>query len=58
MYVVGVGFVCGYLGRVGLMVECFIVDLFGKLGIRMYCIGDLVCWCNDGMLDYIGCVDY
>lgn len=57
-YIVGIGLVRGYFCCFDLMVECFVVDLYGLLGVWMYWIGDQVCWCVDGFLDYIGWVDY
>lgn len=40
------------------MVECFLLDLFViDVGVVMYCIGDLVCCVEGGVLEFIGCVD-
>lgn len=49
--------VCGYFGCDDLIVECFFVDLF-LFGECIYCIGDVVCWCVDGVVEYLGCSDY
>lgn len=32
------------------------MNLF-KLGEMFYCIGDLVCWLLDGMIEYVGWID-
>lgn len=55
--IVGVGVGFGYFGWFDLSVECFVVDLYGMLGVMMYWIGDIVSWELDGMLCYVGCCD-
>lgn len=57
LYIGGQCLVCGYLGCFGQIVECFVVDLFLGLGECLYCIGDLVCYCVDGQVEYFGWVD-
>lgn len=53
----GVCVVCGYYGCLVFMVECFVFDVDGEFGVCVYCIGDLVCLCDDGVYDYLGCFD-
>lgn len=52
----GMGVLKGYVNCVDFMKEKFIENLF-KLGEMFYCIGDLVCWLLDGMIEYVGCID-
>lgn len=58
LYLGGEGVVCGYLECLVLIVECFVLDFFGVLGSWLYCSGDLICGCVDGVVDYFGWVDY
>lgn len=55
-YFIGIQLVQGYLGCLDFIVSCFIVDLF-VFGEWMYCIGDVVCWLVNGVVEYFGCSD-
>lgn len=55
LYLGGAGLARGYLRRPELTAEAFVPDsLSGKPGQRLYRTGDMVHWCNEGELEYIG----
>ncbi|MEN8254341.1 MAG: amino acid adenylation domain-containing protein [Verrucomicrobiota bacterium] len=58
LYVGGDGLARGYANRPDLTGERFLVDPFSaKQGARMYKTGDMVCWNQDGLIEFIGRVD-
>ena len=58
LYVGGAGVARGYLNRPDLDGERFVPDPFDPAGRhRLYRSGDLVCWGEDGELEYVGRVD-
>jgi amino acid adenylation domain-containing protein/thioester reductase-like protein len=59
LYVGGVGLARGYLNRPDLTVERFIVNPFSDdPSDRLYKTGDVVRWCEEGNLEYIGRSDF
>ncbi|MBR8830448.1 MAG: D-alanine--D-alanyl carrier protein ligase [Chroococcopsis gigantea SAG 12.99] len=57
LYIGGDGLARGYLNRIELTAERFIPDPFGDEGDRLYKTGDIVRYCPDGNLEFIGRVD-
>jgi amino acid adenylation domain-containing protein len=59
MYIAGVGVARGYLNNPVLTAERFLVDPFNtELDKRMYKSGDLVRWCANGAIEFIGRNDF
>ncbi len=59
LHISGAGLARGYLNRPDLSAEKFIPDPFcGEAGARMYKTGDLVRYLPDGMLEFVGRIDF
>jgi amino acid adenylation domain-containing protein len=59
VYVGGTGVVRGYAGQPMLTAERFVPHPFAQTpGLRLYRVGDLGRWCEDGRLEYLGRVDF
>ncbi|MEH2068927.1 MAG: amino acid adenylation domain-containing protein [Nostoc sp.] len=58
LYIGGVSLARGYLNRLELTQEKFIFNPFDKSGgSRLYKTGDLVCYLQDGNIEYLGRID-
>ncbi|WP_254775198.1 polyketide synthase [Pseudoxanthomonas sp. GM95] len=57
LYIGGLGLALGYLNRVELTAERFVIDPTGASQERFYRTGDLVRWLPEGVVDFIGRVD-
>jgi glutamate-1-semialdehyde-2,1-aminomutase len=59
LYIAGEGLARGYLHRPGLTAEKFLPDPFAETpGSRVYGSGDLTCYREDGVIDFIGRLDF
>ncbi len=58
LHIAGDGVTRGYHRRPGLTASRFLPDPYGPPGARMYCTGDLVRWREDGVLVFLGRVDF
>ncbi len=58
LHIAGDGVTRGYHRRPGLTASRFLPDPYGEAGTRMYCTGDLVRWRQDGVLVFLGRVDF
>ncbi len=59
LYIAGVQVGRGYIGRHDLTAERFVPDPFSRtLGARMYKTGDLVRYCADSAIEYLGRLDF
>ncbi|MFJ4258068.1 amino acid adenylation domain-containing protein, partial [Pseudomonas monteilii] len=58
LYLGGQGVARGYLARPGLTAERFVPDLHAADGSRVYRSGDLTRLREDGLVDYLGRIDY
>ncbi|WP_125716922.1 non-ribosomal peptide synthetase [Pseudoalteromonas rubra] len=58
LYIAGDGLARGYMNRPDLSAERFVADPLMHDGSRMYRSGDLVCWNDEGQLDYLGRIDH
>ncbi|WP_328701134.1 AMP-binding protein, partial [Corallococcus silvisoli] len=58
LYLAGEGQARGYLGRPELTAEKFLPEVHGPEGSRMYRTGDRVRYRGDGVLEYLGRVDF
>ena len=59
LHVGGLGLARGYHQRPELTAEKFIPDLFSREpGARLYKTGDLVCYRNDGQVEFLGRIDH
>jgi amino acid adenylation domain-containing protein len=59
LYIGGVGVARGYLNRPELTAEKFVPNPFSKEpGTRLYKTGDLVRYCSDGNLEFLGRIDH
>src|SRR6185369_6019921 len=55
LYIGGTGVARGYLGQAALTADRVVPDAWsGVAGARVYRTGDMVRWCSDGRLEYLG----
>jgi amino acid adenylation domain-containing protein len=58
LYIGGAGLARGYFHRPDMAAESFVPNPFGERGSRLYRTGDLVRYSSDGVLEFVGRVDF
>jgi amino acid adenylation domain-containing protein len=58
LYIGGAGLARGYFHRPELTAESFVPNSFGSRGSRLYRTGDMVRYCEEGLLEFVGRMDF